>query len=178
MDNEITLDPVDRITVDAIGKPGQRVFYIRGSKGPKTISLIIEKLQLQSLIASGENFLDEVYSRYNQLEKVAADYIENDMKISPPVDPEFRVGYLGLAYDQSRDRICIIASELALETEENANLQTVRYWCSRQQFVNLSHWGTIVVERGREICPQCLQPMDPKGHFCPKKNGHKKSKKV
>jgi predicted amidophosphoribosyltransferase len=30
-----------------------------------------------------------------------------------------------------------------------------------------------VVNRGRPICPQCGEPMDPAGHFCPKKNGNK-----
>ena len=47
----LSLDPVDLITVDAIGKPGSRVFYIQGRQGSQVVSLIIEKLQLQSLIA-------------------------------------------------------------------------------------------------------------------------------
>jgi predicted nucleic acid-binding Zn ribbon protein len=23
------------------------------------------------------------------------------------------------------------------------------------------------------LCPQCSQPMDPEGHFCSRKNGHR-----
>jgi uncharacterized repeat protein (TIGR03847 family) len=176
--NEIVLDPVDLITVDAVGKPGQRVFYLLGRKGPRTISLIIEKFQLQFLISGGEKFLGEIYSKFPQLKAPTANYREGDMVITPPLDPKFRVGYINLAYNDALDRVCIITSEIPPDTVEETDFLSVRYWCSRTQFVNLSHWGNIVVERGREICPQCLQPMDPSGHFCPKKNGHKKSKKV
>ena len=175
---EIILDPVDLITVDAVGKPGQRVFYLLGRKGPKTVSLIIEKFQLQFLISSGEKFLDQIYRKFSQLKAPTADYTEDDMAITPPLNPKFRVGYINLAYDDALDRVCIITSEISPESAEKTDSLSVQYWCSRTQFVNLSHWGNIVVERGREICPQCLQPMDPSGHFCPKKNGHKKSKKV
>ncbi|MCC6955710.1 MAG: DUF3090 family protein, partial [Anaerolineales bacterium] len=35
---EIDLQPVDHITTDAIGQPGQRVFYIQGWQGSKTIT--------------------------------------------------------------------------------------------------------------------------------------------
>jgi hypothetical protein len=31
----LSLDPVDLITVDAIGKPGNRVFYIQGRQSSK-----------------------------------------------------------------------------------------------------------------------------------------------
>ena len=177
-ENETILDPVDHITVDAIGKPGKRVFYLWAQRENTVISLIIEKFQLQSLIAGSENFLKEIYKKYSQLEKAKADYGEADMVIHPPVDPRFRVGYLGLAYDHTQDLICIIASEMTQSLVEKEDTSTERFWCSRSQFVNLMHWGAIVIERGREICPQCQQPMDPKGHFCPKKNGHKKSKKI
>jgi hypothetical protein len=37
----------------------------------------------------------------------------------------------------------------------------------------LCRWGMNVAAHGRPTCPQCGEPMDPEGHFCPKKNGHK-----
>ena len=51
----------------------------------------------------------------------------------------------------------------------------VRYWCTRAQLLTLANWAVVVIERGRPICPQCGEPMEPEGHFCPKKNGHKKN---
>jgi hypothetical protein len=49
----------------------------------------------------------------------------------------------------------------------------VRFWASRAQIRMLARWGVEVVSRGRPICPQCGQPEEPEGYFCPKKNGHK-----
>jgi len=174
----LTLDPVDHITVDAIGKPGNRVFYIQGTKGDEKITLIIEKIQLQSLIAASEQFFTEISQSYDGISKPDPDITESEMEIHPPVDPKFRVGEIGLAYDNARDLVCIITKEWAALDSEQAERGTVNYWCTRKQLAALIKWGVIVVERGRPICPQCLQPMEPEGHFCPKKNGHKKAKKL
>jgi uncharacterized repeat protein (TIGR03847 family) len=183
----LSLDPVDLITVDAIGKPGNRIFYIQGRQGEQIVSLIIEKIQLQSLIAGVSEFLKEVIGKFPDRISTDIDLKEEAMRILPPVDPKFRVGDMGLAYDDERDLVCIIAREMemfqkeenedgdAVEQEELKEVgNSVRYWCTRGQLLKMAHWGAIVLERGRPICPQCLQPMEPEGHFCPKKNGHKK----
>ncbi len=172
---DISLNPVDHITVDAIGEPGNRTFYFLGRKGEEVISLLIEKVQLQTLIVGIKDFLDEVNERFSKIPDLLPDYKEKDMQIDPPVDPLFRVGEMGLAYDEKDDMVCIIAKEAQLEISED-EAGTVRYWCTRPQLVALGNWAVVVVERGRPICPQCLQPMEPEGHFCPKKNGHKKNK--
>jgi uncharacterized repeat protein (TIGR03847 family) len=174
---DLSLDPVDLITVDAIGKPGSRVFYIQGRKGPEVVSLIIEKIQLQSLTVGVNDFLEEINTRYNKNPQIEVDYQEEAMTIHPPIDPLFRVGDLGLAYDESGDMVCIIAKETPADTPEEEG-GVVRYWCTRAQLLALANWAVVVIERGRPICPQCGEPMDPEGHFCPKKNGHKKNKPV
>jgi uncharacterized repeat protein (TIGR03847 family) len=171
---DLSLDPVDSITVDAIGKPGSRVFYIQGKKGSEVISLIIEKIQLQSLIMGVSDFLEEIKTRFNKDADLIVDYQEEAMLIRPPVEPLFRVGDMGLAYDESGDMVCIIAKETPIDTPEEEG-GVVRYWCTREQLLALANWAVVVIERGRPICPQCGEPMEPEGHFCPKKNGHKKN---
>lgn len=171
---EISLDPVDHITVDAIGAPGNRVFYIQGRKGGQVVSLIIEKFHLQSLIAGIDEFLEQVKSKYPEQTAPEVEFREEEMHIQPPVDPRFRVGEMGLAYNVERDLASIIAREIVL-TEGGEEGKIVRFWCTRAQLLALARWGAVVAERGRPICPQCLQPMEPEGHFCPKKNGHKKA---
>ena len=172
---DISLEPVDRITVDSLGKPGSRVFYIQGSKDDQTVSLIIEKIQLQSLAIGIGEFLKEISERFPQLTEPDGIIEESAMMITPPIDPLFRVGDIGLAYDDERELVCIIAKEMHADENEKQR-SVVRYWCTRDQLVSLSRWGKIVIERGRPICPQCQEPMDPEGHFCPKKNGHKRGK--
>ena len=84
-----------------------------------------------------------------------------------------QVGEIGLGYDQSRDLAAIIVRELLTEEQDPESAAIVRYWCNRSQLRALSRWGAEIVSRGRPLCPQCGQPMEPEGHFCPKKNGHK-----
>jgi uncharacterized repeat protein (TIGR03847 family) len=95
------------------------------------------------------------------------------MHISPPVDPLFRAGEMGLGYDADQDLIVILGREIVAEDGDPEEASVVRFWCTRQQAGWLAAWSAEVVQRGRPICPQCGQPMEPEGHFCPKKNGHK-----
>lgn len=175
---EIDVDPCDHITSDAIGQPGQRVFYIQALQADKTYTVIIEKTQLQSLAVGVEQFLAEVERQNPNLEEASADYVEEQMRINPPVDPAFRVGEIGLGYDQMRDRVVLFVRELQAEEREpdaapdSAEGLVYRFWCTRTQLRKLARWGVEVASRGRPTCPQCGQPMEPTGHFCPKKNGH------
>lgn len=170
---EIDLNPVEHITTDAIGPPGKRVFYIQGWAGDRTTTLIVEKFQIQSLAVGAEQFLAEIANKHPQLHEASAEYEEEKMHIHPPVDPLFRVGEIGLGYDQASDQVVLIAREIQREGEDQEEVGVVRYWCSRSQLRALCHWGVEVASRGRELCPQCGEPIDPEeGHFCPKKNGH------
>ena len=171
---EINLEPVTHITVDAIGKPGERTFYLQGIKGSQTVHLLIEKVQLQTLVAGAEQFLQEIAERYPQLKIPEGSYSEDEMRISPPVEPEFRVGDIGLAFDLERDLVCIISKEISLDLKEEKEMSIARFWCTRSQLSAIAKWGNAVAARGRPICPQCLQPMEAEGHFCPKKNGRKR----
>jgi len=170
---EIDLRPVTHITTDAIGQPGKRVFYLQGWQGERTVTLIIEKIQIQSLAIGLEQFLAEVSSRFPDLAEASADYEEEKMHISPPLDPLFRVGELGLGYDNENDYIVLIAKEIVPEGGNPDDTNVVRFWCTRSQIRAMCRWGMEIAGRGRPVCPQCGQPMDPEGHFCPKKNGHK-----
>jgi len=170
---EIDVDPVDHITADALGKPGQRVFYIQAWQEERTITVLIEKIQLQSLVIGVEQFLAEVSRQNPGLAEVSGDYVEEQMRINPPVEPLFRVGEVGLGYDKGRDRVLLIVREMLNEEDDPESAAVVRFWCTRPQLRAMAHWGAEVVSRGRPICPQCGGPMEPEGHFCPKKNGHK-----
>jgi len=191
---ELDINPVSHITTDAIGKPGERVFYLQGTQDDRIVTLLIEKIQIQSLAVGVEQFLSEINQKYPELQEASADYMEDKMHIFPPVDPLFRVGEIGLGYDSDNDLMVLVTRELAagestdqptetqeaigsigMESEGEATEESgvVRFWCTRSQIRAMCHWGIEVANRGRPICPQCGEPMEPEGHFCPKKNGHK-----
>jgi len=170
---DIDLHPVTHITADAIGSPGKRVFYLQGWQGERTVSLIIEKLQIQSLAIGLEQFLAEIHEKFPNLPEALSEYQEEQMHIHPPVDPLFRVGEIGLGYDAENDLLVLVVREIVAEGGEPEESGVVRFWCTRSQLRAMAHWGIEVASRGRPLCPQCGEPMDPEGHFCPKKNGHK-----
>jgi uncharacterized repeat protein (TIGR03847 family) len=169
---ELDVDPCDHITADAIGAPGQRVFYLQAYQEQRTITVLIEKAQLQTLAIGVEQFLSQIQRQNPNLEEASGEFIEEQMRIHPPVDPLFRAGEIGLGYDKDRDRVVILAKELLTEEDDPTTAAEIRFWGTRTQMRKLARWGVDVVSRGRPVCPQCGQPMEAEGHFCPKKNGH------
>lgn len=172
---EIDLNPVIHITTDAIGQPGQRVFYIQGNTQDQVVTVIVEKVQIQTLALGVDDFLEELNQRYPNLPPVSMAYDEMSMHIHPPVDPLFRVGELGLAYDADTDLAVLVVREIQTSDNEGdtEEASVVRYWCTRSQLYAMGKWGLEVSGRGRPVCPYCGQPMEASGHFCPKRNGHK-----
>jgi len=166
---DLDLDPVTHITTDAIGQPGQRTFYIQAWQDQRVVTLLVEKVQIQSLAIGLEQYLQEVDSKYPNLPEASADYDESKMHINPPVDPLFRVGELGLAYAPDRDMVILVAREILGDELDQEEASVVRLWCTRSQIMALCAWGLEVTGRGRPLCPQCGLPMEPEG----KKNGHK-----
>lgn len=184
----IDLNPITRITAGALGKPGKRVFYIQGDSDDQRVSLICEKQQIQALGVGLQEFLQDLQTKYPNLLTPTGSYIESDMELQEPIEPLFRVGQFALGYDEDSDRVILVAQEaqetpdqeeedveatadsLDNPTEEGA---TVRFWATRSQMLAMAQFGLDTASKGRPICGNCLQPIDPEGHFCPRRNGHK-----
>jgi uncharacterized repeat protein (TIGR03847 family) len=152
---EIDLNPVTHITTDAIGQPGKRVFYIQGWQNERTVTIIVEKIQIQSLAIGLEQFLSEIHEKYPDRPDAAGEYVEDKMHIHPPVDPLFRAGEFGLGYDSDNDLLVLLVREQLPEGEDPEEAGVVRFWCTREQVRAMSHWGMEIAARGRPLCPQC-----------------------
>ncbi|MDP8956408.1 MAG: DUF3090 domain-containing protein, partial [Actinomycetota bacterium] len=76
------LDPVDRLTTDAIGPPGSRTFYIQARKDDRLITLLVEKQQVQLLSAS----VVEILSRIGK--ETGQGPAEEAMQLEEPIAPE------------------------------------------------------------------------------------------
>jgi uncharacterized repeat protein (TIGR03847 family) len=170
---EFELRPVRKITTDAIGEPGKRVFYLQARSEDQLVTLIIEKQQVQSLAIGVEQFLQDLQKRYPEISQASQDYIETEMALEQPIDPAFRVGQLGLGYDEDADLLILVARELVTTETEEESSAVARFWCTRSQMSAMCHWGLELASRGRPICGNCGQPIDKEGHFCPKSNGHR-----
>jgi glutamate racemase len=171
--SEYDLSPVTHITADAIGKPGERTFFLQAQKNERIVTLLIEKVQLQGIMEGIDEFFKMIGKHHPDLPAVEGAYQEADMQLKAPIKPAFRIGDIGVTFDADRDMVCLVMRELNLDMPEQKGDRIARWWCTRQQWLALARWSKEVIGRGRPICPQCLQPMEPEGHFCPKKNGHK-----
>jgi uncharacterized repeat protein (TIGR03847 family) len=166
------LDPASFITVGTIGPPGQRTFYLQASQGTTVVSLIIEKEQAQALADSLDQLLEALEERYPQPRGAIQD-VNYDMALLKPVNGLWRVGQMGLGYDEEADLIVLISQELVFEDEEEREPEAVRFTGTREQMRALSEHANEIVEQGRPLCPLCHNPIDPRGHFCPPSNGHR-----
>jgi uncharacterized repeat protein (TIGR03847 family) len=199
----IELDPVDRLTADAVGPPGSRTFYIQGRKDQQLVTLVVEKQQVQLLSAS----VVEILSRIGK--ETGQGPAEEAMQLEEPIAPEWRAGRLSIGYDEQRDLLLLeveeavdegdegegegqerpsgdldIDSELVEELERavsaggaeaEASMETrrVRFWATREQMLSLARHAAAVSARGRPRCQLCGNPLDPEGHVCPALNGHR-----
>jgi uncharacterized repeat protein (TIGR03847 family) len=182
----VELDPVDRITTDAVGPPGQRVFYLQARQGPELVTVLVEKQQVQLLSSS----ILEILARVG---KETAQRSGDEMNLEEPVEPLWRAGRLSIGYQEERDLILLEIEELVPEEDDEEEdegtppgleglegfedlgtpgADRVRLWATREQMLSLSRQGATVVSRGRPTCQFCGNPLDPEGHICPAMNGH------
>ena len=166
------LNPVAHITSGYIGQPGKRVFYFQAVKGREVVTLIVEKQQVEALAQGIEQFLGELREKFPDLPDAASDYAPERMALKIPLDPAFRVGQLGLGYDQERDLLVLVAQEVIVEERGPDEAGAARFFVTRSQMRALGQHTLTVVKQGRPTCGMCGQPMDPEGHFCPRRNGH------
>ena len=167
------MHPVSRMTIEAVGPPGQRVFLLQASQGTEMITLKIEKEQAQVLAHSIEQLLDELAERFPRPISKMEEPLASELMLREPIEPLFAVGQMGLGYDESDDALVLVAQELTLE-EEAHTARTVRFWATRGQMQAVSRHALEVVSMGRPTCPLCSRPIDPDGHFCPKSNGRER----
>jgi uncharacterized repeat protein (TIGR03847 family) len=164
MADEIELDPTEAIAVGAVGVPGQRAFYIR-ARGPyRTLTMLVEKTQVQALAERAQSLLED--------QKPGPE--EEPEDLTEPVHPDWRAGQLGLGLDPDRGLALLVAQEAPDAEDEEVDpdtLATARVWLRLPQLAGFSRRGLELVSAGRPLCAMCGLPMDPAGHLCPRKNG-------
>lgn len=166
------LNPVERITTDAIGKPGERVFYLQARQGRRLVTIICEKEHVAALSMAIDRVLLSLADDDAEAVVAPDPVIDEGMDLEYPLEPVFRAGRVNLGYDEVSERLVIIAYEL-MDEEDERSPSVARFWATLAQMRAFSIRGQEIVAAGRPICAMCGEPMDPEGHFCPRKNGHR-----
>lgn len=153
-----TYEDPEIFTTGSIGPPGQRVFYLQAGVGADLVSVKLEKQQVLALAEYLGGLLADLPPIGDAGD--APDLVD-------PGDPDWTVGTIGVAYDNERDRIVVVAEELVPEEESGA---TLRVAPTRGQVRAMIDRAEELIAGGRPPCRLCGAPLDPGGHVCPRAN--------
>jgi uncharacterized repeat protein (TIGR03847 family) len=183
---EFRFDEPERFVAGTVGEPGQRAFFLQARQGNRIATVHLEKEQVSALAERLDELLDEVVRRSGGAAAVPAlapEELEDADPLEQPIEPEFRVGTLTLAWDGTDSRVVIEA----FAADEGADLgadEAVDEPPSDRDVLVVSITGRgarafvkralALVAAGRPPCPLCSLPLDPDGHVCPRQNGYRR----
>src|SRR5262245_48800093 len=182
-----SFEPPERFVAGTVGAPGERTFFLQARGGGRIVSVALEKVQVSLLAEKLEELLLEAHRRFGvELPEPAPAPADNE-PLDTPLDEEFRVGTLGLAFDVDTATVVIEAiaagedetEEEEQETDEEdeeatADRDRLRVRLTPQATKAFIERAKKVVASGRPPCPLCGQPLDAKGHLCPRHNGYRR----
>ena len=180
-------DPPDRFVAGTVGEPGDRTFFLQAREADRVVSVVLEKVQVAVLAQRLGDLLEEL-GRRGVAEAVsppeaASGLVDHDTgPLDEPLVEAFRAGSLTLGWDGDAGRILVEAraqdedgepvdpDEDDDEDEDGPDLLRVRMTPgAARTFIARAE---RVVASGRPPCPLCGAPLDPRGHICPRRNGH------
>ncbi len=174
-------DRPQRFVAGTVGQPGDRTFFLQASDDARVISVSLEKQQVQVLAERLEQMLQEISTRTGVPVPDPAP-ADND-SLSQPIEEEFRVAALGLAWDSDTGHVVIEAQAPAEDpdTAEETLLEDVaegpdalRVRIGPDEAMAFAERARRVIAAGRPPCPLCSLPLDAEGHVCPRQNGYRR----
>lgn len=169
MSDSFAFDAPDHFTAGTVGPPGHRSFYLQAHQAGELVTLAVEKEQVAALAEYLGGMLADLPPADPGAPAGATDLLD-------PVEPAWRVGSLAVAFDDSNDRLVVVAEELVPESgdgePEPPEPASARFLLTRAQVAAFIPHAVELIGQGRPPCPLCGRPMDPEGHVCPRSNGH------
>lgn len=168
-----SFDQPDRFIVGTIGAPGEREFYFQVRQKNILISLATEKSQATALAERITTIIREI-KKSAPLSAVNAGPVD-DLPLELPLDSEFVVGAIGIAFDPSLLEIEIsFRAEDGDEVEDEDSGPIVEIHLDLSMALAFAQRTMALVAAGRPLCPFCISPIDPRGHLCPRANGYRR----
>ena len=159
LDRSFDLPDVDTFTAGTVGPPRQRTFFLQTIAAGEVVTLKIEKQQVSALADYLEQMLTD-------LPQPSVDSIPDELALSTPIEPEWAVASMGVAYVESRDRIALWAEQLQREDDDSAPA-TGRFQLTRGQVSAFVTHTRALVESGRPPCRYCGAPLNDGLEWCP-----------
>ncbi len=163
----------DAFATGAIGRPGERTFYLQVRGDGRTISMKCEKFHVKLLSEHLRAMLEDMPETPGTVDQATA-------SLQSPVEEDFVLGEIGYIFDQSNTRMILQLEELVfLDDDDLEDLQEdddeidgtkVRVVLTPAQARAFCDTADLFMEAGRQPCEFCFLPMNPSGHQCPKWN--------
>jgi uncharacterized repeat protein (TIGR03847 family) len=174
-------DTPDRFIAGTVGEPGSRAFFLQARDGSRIVSVALEKVQVAALAQRLDELLDELERRGIEGATDDDTLTGDPGPLDEPINEAFRVGTLTLGWDTGDDLVLVEAQELVEDEseeesadeddEDGPDLLRIRVTpLAAREFVARA---VRVLASGRPPCPLCGEPLDPQGHLCPRRNGHR-----
>ena len=151
-------DAPDKVMVGVRGEVGNRLFLLQARQGRRLVILKCEKMQLAALA----EWLGQVLNDFAR----GPGHLPDDFTLEPEYEVDFAVGDISIAVDEDEQYIEVTFE--SMDDEDDLELTLSKEWSG-----GLAIAIRLLVEAGRPPCPLCEGPLDPKGHDCPRTNGHR-----
>jgi len=176
----------ERFVAGTVGMPGERSFFVQVSSAASSHTVALEKNQVETLaIRLNEMIKDLRRGGIASLDELNLQLPKDDAPLEFPLNEEFRVGIIGLLWEEEIQRIVIefqaiadseitelLSAEEALLIEDAPDLLVVHLRIAQAR--NFAARSTALVASGRQPCLFCGLPIDPQGHLCPRANGYRR----
>ena len=161
----------ERCVAGTVGAPGERAFFVQAREKNRIVSVALEKAQVQAIANRLELIVAEV-RKSSPLISVTTEP-QDDAPLDTPVDEEFQVGSISLAWNEAEQLLSFELYELE-DDEQEAEGQVLEINFSLGMALAFAQRSKAVVNAGRLPCPFCGIPIDPRGHLCPRANGYRR----
>lgn len=147
----------DRVSVGAVGQLGERLFLLQVREGRQLVVVKVEKDQV-AILAS---WLARVVRQMPRPESLGVDV---------GLEPEYEVDLVAReivgSIEEGTERIEVVVEPAEEGQDSVVVVMTVA------QAAAFAIRAVELIEAGRPPCPICGGPLDPRGHLCPRTNGH------
>jgi len=159
----------ERFVAGTVGVPGERTFFLQARDGVRVTSVSLEKEQVSVLAER----LDDLLERVGESAEMAIDVDTDAHPLDQPIEEEFRVGTMTLAWDEDDSAVVVEAFALTADEEEEAQ-EALEVHMTPEMARSFAARARRVISAGRPPCQFCGQPLNPSGHICPRANGYKR----
>lgn len=163
-------ESVERFIAGTVGEPGERAFFIQARNGGRLVTVALEKAQVAALTERLEIVIKDLSK--NGFSLVIERMPRDNAALELPIDAEFDVGAISMAWDEEAKSMSIELFEMQSDQSQAENSLTVS--------INLGMCAGFVqrckalLRAGRLPCPFCGMPIDPQSHLCPRANGYRR----